>query len=111
LFREVAAMPRVTVSIQVRLRRVLNLTDGKTRSALRVSESRMLAEPWREEQKARREALTQALGRLGHDLGWEGLLVPSAARRVGVNLVIFPANLSRHSSLEIINAGDLPAQE
>ena len=68
----------------------------------------MLDEPWREEQKAGREALTQALGRIGHELGWEAFLVPSAARRGGVNLIIFPANLSRRSSLEIINVGDLP---
>jgi RES domain-containing protein len=103
-----SAMPRVTVSIRVRVGTVLDLTDGKTRSALRVSERRMLDEPWREEQKAGREALTQALGRLTHELGWEGLLVPSAARREGMNLIIFPANLSRRSSLEILNVGDLP---
>jgi len=106
-----SAMPRVTVSVRVRLGRVLDLTDGKTRSALRVSERRMLTEPWREEQKAGREALTQALGRLGHEFGWEGLIVPSAVRRGGVNLIIFPANLSRRSSLEIINVVDLPRRD
>jgi filamentous hemagglutinin len=103
-----AAMPRVTVSVQVRLGTVLDLTDGRTRSRLRVSERRMLDEPWREEQKLGREALTQALGRLAHELGWEGLLVPSAAMKGGTNLIVFPANLSRRSSLEIINVGDLP---
>jgi RES domain-containing protein len=102
------AMPRVTVSVRVRLGTVLDLTDGKTRSALRISERRMLDEPWREEQKAGREALTQAVGRLAHELGWEGLLVQSAARRGGTNLIVFPANLCRRNSLEIINVGDLP---
>jgi filamentous hemagglutinin len=103
-----SAMPRVTVSVRVRLGTVLDLTDGRTRSRLRVSERRMLDEPWREEQKLGREALTQALGRLAHELGWEGLLVPSAAMKGGTNLIVFPANLSRRSSLEIINVGDLP---
>ena len=103
-----SAMPRVTVSVRARLLRVLDLTDGKTRSALRVSERRMLDEPWREEQKAGREALTQALGRIGHELGWEAFLVPSAAGRGGLNLIVFPANLSRRSSLEIINVAGLP---
>jgi RES domain-containing protein len=103
-----SAMPRVTVSVRARLARVLDLTDGKTRSALRVSERRIIDEPWREEQKVGREALTQALGRLGHELGWEAFLVPSAARKGGLNLIIFPANLSRRSSLEIINVGELP---
>jgi RES domain-containing protein len=94
--------------IRVDLGTVLDLTHGKTRSAVRVSERRMLNEPWREEQKAGREGLTQALGRLAHELGWEGLLVPSAATRGGTNLIVFPANLSRRSSLEIINVGELP---
>lgn len=106
-----AAMPRVTVSVRVRLGGVLDLTEGKTRSALRVSERRMVDEPWREEQKVGREALTQALGRLTHELGWEGLLVPSAARRTGMNLILLPANLSGPSSLEIINVGDLPRRD
>ncbi len=57
-----SAMPRVTVSVRARLLRVLDLTDGKTRSALRVSERRMLDEPWREEQKAGREALDSGPG-------------------------------------------------
>ena len=106
-----SAMPRVTVSVRVRLARVLDLTDGKTRSALRVSERRILDEPWREEQKAGREALTQALGRIGHELGWEAFLVPSAARRGGVNLIIFPTNVLRRSWLEIINVGELPRRD
>jgi RES domain-containing protein len=100
-------MPRTTVSVRVRVKRVLDLTDGRIRSALRVSERRMLDEPWREEQKAGREAMTQALGRVAFELGWEGLLAPSAARRCGINLVILPFNLSRQSSLEIINQDEL----
>src|SRR5262249_56904679 len=53
-----SAIPRGTVSVRARLVRVLDLTDGKTRSALRVSERRMLDEPGREEAEARRDALT-----------------------------------------------------
>ena len=96
------------VSVRARLVRVLDLTDGRIRSALRISERRILDEAWREEQTAGREALTQALGRIGHELGWEAFLVPSAARRGGMNLIIFPTNLSRRSSLDIINVGELP---
>jgi RES domain-containing protein len=58
------AMPRVIVAIEAKLERVLDLRDGGVRRALRVSEKRMLSEPWREEQKRSREALTQALARL-----------------------------------------------
>jgi RES domain-containing protein len=100
-------MPRVTVSVRIRLGRVLDFTDGRTRSTLRVSQRRMLDEQWRDAQKAGREALTQALGRLTFELGWEGLFVPSAAREGAKNLIIFPANLSRRSFMKIINAEEL----
>ena len=105
-----SAMPRVTVAVRVEPSRALDLTNGAPRSALRVSERRMLREPWREEQAAGREALTQALGRLAHELGWEALIVPSAARRRGVNLIILPENLAHRDALEIVNVGELPAR-
>ena len=104
-----SAMPRVTVAVRVDFARVLDLTDGATRRALRVSGRRMLREPWREKQAAGREALTQALGRLAFELGWEALVVPSAARKGGVNLVMFPNNLASASTIAIINVRDLPA--
>jgi RES domain-containing protein len=103
------AMPRVIVSLKACLRRVLDLTDGTIRRLLGVSKRRLLDEPWREQQKKGREALTQAIGRLAFDADWEGLLVASAARRGGVNLIIFPANLDAPGSwLKIINKAELP---
>src|SRR5581483_8828324 len=87
------AMPRVLVAVQARLRQVLNLTDGAARRALGVSAERMLNEPWREMQKRGREAVTQAIGRLAYYADLEALLVPSAARKGGLNLIVFPANL------------------
>ena len=106
----VSAMPRVIVAVRVELSRALDLTIGATRSALRVSARRMLRESWREEQAGGREALTQAVGRLAHELGWEALVVPSAARRGGVNLIIFPDNLVRGDALRVVNVGELPAR-
>ena len=35
---------------------------------------------------------------------------PLAARRGGVNLIIFPDNLARRGALEIVNVGELPAR-
>jgi RES domain-containing protein len=101
-------MPRVIVSLEARLARVLNLTDSTIRRILGVSRRRLLDEPWREKQKMGREALTQAIGRLGFDAEWEGLLVPSAARRGGINLIVFPANLDAPASwLRITNKAEL----
>jgi RES domain-containing protein len=103
-----SAMPRVTASIRVRVNNVLDLTDGTTRSALQISARRMLEEPWRDKQAGGKEALTQALGRLAFELAWEALVVPSAARTNGINLILFPDNLSGASSMQIVNADDLP---
>ena len=47
--------------------------------------------------------------RLAYEADWEGLLAPSAARKGGVNLVLFPANLKAPGSwLRIIKKADLP---
>jgi RES domain-containing protein len=40
------AMPRVIVALQVRLERLLDLTDGTIRRRLGISERRMLGEDW-----------------------------------------------------------------
>ena len=58
-----------------------------------------------------REALAQALGRIAFQEGLEGLLVPSAQARKGKNLVMFPENLQKGSSLAIQNADKLPFPE
>jgi RES domain-containing protein len=103
-------MPRVIVALEARLHQVLDLTDGETRQVLGVSKKRFLEEPWREKQQRGREALTQAIGRLAYGADLEGILVPSAARKGGTNLIIFPANLDPPRSwLRIVNKGELPS--
>ena len=103
------AMPRVIVALEGKLQRVLDLTDAPTRRVLGVSTRRLLDEPWREEQKKKREALTQVIGRLAFEANLEALLVASAARRGGVNLILFPANLDTPKSwLRILNKDELP---
>jgi RES domain-containing protein len=102
------AMPRVIVSFEARLQRVLDLTDGTTRRLLGVSVRRLLDEPWRKLQEEGREALTQTIGRLAYNEGVEGLLVPSAARKEGMNLIIFPSHVEAQKSwLKIINKEEL----
>jgi RES domain-containing protein len=103
------AMPRVIVALEANLERVLDLGDGNVRRVLVVSMKRMLSEPWREEQQKGREALTQAIGRLACDLDIQAILVPSAARKAGSNLIVFPANLDPPKTwLRIVNRDELP---
>lgn len=103
-----SAMPRVLVAVSANLRRVLDLADGAVQTTIGVSRRRLVSEPWRQIRATGEEALTQAIGRIGHDRGLEGLLVPSAARPGGKNLIVFPANLDLGSRLTILNAGELP---
>ncbi len=99
---EHAAMPRLFVAIEVRLSTVLDLRDGRLRQRLRVSRDRMISSDWRSVQGEDQVPATQALGMAACSAGLEGLLVPSAIRRTGTNLVAFPGNLRRHSHLGVL---------
>lgn len=101
-------LPLVLAAINVRLQRVLDLTCGKIRSRLGVSEERMLEADWRTAQAKNSEGLTQAIGRLAREARIEALLVSSARLKKGENLVIFPDQLTKLSRLRIVNRRDLP---
>jgi RES domain-containing protein len=108
-FPEETALPRVMVAIRTNLQRVLNLADPKPRRSLGVNRGRLVGEDWRALNTRGREALTQAVGRLAWEAGWEGLLVPSSADAGGVNLVVFPGNVVPPDSyLLIVNRDQLP---
>ena len=73
-----------------------------------VAVTRMVTEPWWRIQDRGQEALTQAFGRLARDLGFVGLLAPSAVRRDGTNVVLFPDRLGRGDRIAIVNPSRLP---
>lgn len=102
------ALPRVFVAIDVRLQAVLDLTRGDIRRRLGVAFRRMVGVDWRCEMHDGAMPLTQRIGRAAAEAGLEGLLVPSAAERRGVNLVVFPQNLRNGSAIAVIEAHRLP---
>ncbi len=97
-------MRRVFCAVELDLSRVLDLTAGEVRRRLVVSQSRMVAEDWRRQADAGKEALTQAIGRAAFSAGIEGLLVPSAALRGGANMVVFPPNLEPRSRVREVKS-------
>lgn len=101
-------LPLVLVGIKFQLQRVLDLTDGKIRQHLGVSEERMLEADWQTAQANNGEGLTQGLGRLTWEGKIEALLVSSARFKKEKNLVIFPDQLSKPSLLKIVNPHELP---
>jgi RES domain-containing protein len=90
---DVEAMPITLAGFQVNVVRLLDLTAQRVRRSLGVT-LKQLREPWRPAQHAGQEALTQAIGRLARETGFQGLLAPSAVHPKGRNLVLFPDLLS-----------------
>lgn len=108
---DVKALPVALVGLRVSLQRTLDLTDGRVRRTLGLSRERVTSEPWEQLPRRGREAITQAVGRLAHAAGFEGLLVPSAVSgSKDRNLVVFPGQLLSGSRLEIVHAEQLAAR-
>ena len=99
------ALPRMIVAVDVRLARVLDLTDGTVRKTLGVSATRMRGNDWRKLNRRGTESLSQAIGRAGYESGLEGLIVPACDS--DKNLVWFPGNLRGTSKATIRNVGKL----
>ena len=70
---------------------------------------RRLLQPWRPDQHAGREALTQAVGRLARAAGIQGILYDWARVPGRRNLVLLPHRL-RPGQLELTNKDQLPVQ-
>lgn len=97
------ALPRTLVCIRLKASKALDLTDGTIRQHLRVSHKRMInTDQWTTDNYNDQQSLTQALGRAAFQVGFEAIIVPSAADSTGTNLVIFPDNLLRSSQLEVV---------
>jgi RES domain-containing protein len=91
-FQDEDAMPRMTVALQFKLRKVLNLTNSNVQRKLNLNLPEIMAEDWRRIQDMKKESQSQSLGRAVATAGFEGMLVPSAAVPSGINLVYFPDN-------------------
>jgi len=100
-FADHEAMPRLMVAIEFKLSRVLDLTDAAVRRKLKATLSEIKAEDWRRLQDRGLESFTQALGRAAFAAGLEGLIVPSARVKNGVNVVYLPDNRRRRSAARV----------
>lgn len=87
-------------SIRCEVDRMLDLRDGEIRSALRVSEERVLGD-WMAENNAGHEAVSQAVGRAAAAAGFRGLLAPSSAVPGSTNTVVFVDRLGSTDRLTI----------
>jgi len=103
-------LPCITVGIEAKLSRVLDLTDATIRRRLGITKQSMSMPDWEKRQNLdEQEAFTQQIGRLARDTGFEAILVPSAATR-GKNLDVFPDRLLEGSYLRAIDRHLLPPE-
>ena len=101
-------LPASLVLIKINLFQVLDLTTASHRNRLGLTAETMIAGRPPAPNGSRHELARHALARLAHAAGIEGLLVPSARRPDGKNLVVFPQNLGKRSELIIVNPERLP---
>jgi len=102
-----AAMPRTFVAIEFVLSKVLDLTRGRNRQNLGVSQQRLLECDWRAEMQRGLLPLTQQVAVAAFKAGLEALLVASAADPAGKNLIVFVDRLQAGSRLAVIRGDRL----
>lgn len=107
-FDPAARLPLTLVAVEARLDVVLDFTDARVRHALAVTLTTMNTCDWRSENAARREAITQAMGRAAFELGVQGIIATSAAKRTFKNLNVFPAHLGGRGHMKILRSDQLP---
>lgn len=100
-------MPKVTVAVHVEANLILDLTRAGMSAELPDAMASLLAEDWEALMNRGNESTTQAMGRAAFDGGLQGLIVPSKPDPNGVNLVVFPENLSKGCILNVLNSEEL----
>lgn len=104
--KEADLQPRVLVGVRLKLHRLLHLVAGTTLAEELVLTD-ILAEDWRGVNNGGHESLGQALGRVIHDLGEEGIMAPSAQVKGGANIVVFSEALRPRSRMEVVGREEL----
>lgn len=100
--------PQLTLGMRWELQAVVDLTSAAVVGALGLSNADLTGCDWETEQRADREALTQAIGRAAFERLAEGLIVPSARRPGGINVVFFPGHRRDGTTLRVLGAQALP---
>ena len=103
-----AIKPRVTAAARAKLTKVLDLTNRTVLKHIGFKTKDLIEEDWRGLQKARVESWTQAIGRGCYVAKFQAMIVPSARRKQGKNIVIFQRWLTKTRRIDILGADELP---
>jgi RES domain-containing protein len=89
--------PRMLVTIEVTLSRVVDLTDARVRDRYGIGASELMS-AWRDD----RSSPTQALGRRLQAIGTEAVMFPSSIATGAANLAVFTENLLPTSRIAVV---------
>ena len=99
---------QLVVGMHWELQGVVDLTAPSTLKALRVTIREIVSVDWDAEQTAGREPVTQAIARAAFENLAEGLIVPSARLKGGVNIVYYPTHRRDGTVIQTLNQAALP---
>lgn len=99
---------RLTVGMHWELQAVVDLTVAATLKALKVTTKEIVSVDWDAEQTAGGEPVTQAIPRAAFEHLAEGLIVPSARRQGGVNIVYYPSHRRDGTVIQVLDPTGLP---
>lgn len=91
-------LPRILLTIDIRLQKVLDLADGEVRDNWGVTKEDLASDDHRP---------CRDVGRAARRAGYEAILFPSAARESGRNLAVFLDRLTPTSRLDIVEIREL----
>lgn len=99
---------QLMVGMRWRLQAVVDLTAPATLHTLHVTRREILDADWEAEQAEGLEAVPQAIARAAFENLAEGLVVPSARRPGGVNIVYYPSHRRDGTLIQTLNPARLP---
>jgi len=99
---------QLIIGMHWQLQAVVNLTTSIALKALGVKKSEILACDWAAEQSAGKEPVTQAIARAAFENFAEGLVVPSARHRGGVNIVYYPTHRRDGTVIQTLDEANIP---
>lgn len=98
----VKSLPIMFVGFYIELSNVLDLTDPDVLSEIGITEEEMRTTDWFVEQENEREAITQKIGRIAKESGFEAIVARSA-RCDGKNIIVFCGNVRAPSRVSVVD--------
>jgi RES domain-containing protein len=100
--------PQLTIQMHWELQNVLDPTNAATLKAMKMTNKAIVNCDWSAEQTAGKEPVTQAIARAAFENLAAGLVVPSARRKGGVNLVYYPPHRRDGTVIQTLNEASIP---